>query len=95
MFQNRTLNNRISRIHERALRLVYPNKNLSFSELLELDNAVPIHSKHHRKLQVLVTEMLNPIMHNVEKWPKHILKILQCEHHKIFNVYFTIFQHYA
>ena len=54
MFHNRALNNRINKIHERALRLVYQNKNLSFSELLELDNAVTI---HQRNLQVLVTEM--------------------------------------
>ena len=40
MFLNRALNNRINKIHERALRLVYQNKNLSFSELLELDSAV-------------------------------------------------------
>ena len=52
MFHNRALNNRINRIHERALRLVYQNTNLSFGELLELDNAVTV---HQRNLQVLVT----------------------------------------
>ena len=52
MFHNKALNNRNYRIHERALRLVYQNKNLSFSELLELDNAVTI---HQRNLQVIVT----------------------------------------
>ena len=45
MFQNRALNNRIKRIQKRALRLLYQNKNLSFSELLELDNAVTIHQR--------------------------------------------------
>ena len=54
MFHNRALNNRINKIHERALRLVYQNKNLSFSELIELDNAVTI---HQRNLKVLVTEI--------------------------------------
>ena len=54
MFYNRALNNRIYRIHERALRLVYQNKNLSLIELLELDNAVTI---HQRNLQVLATEI--------------------------------------
>ena len=39
----RVLDARINKIHKRALRLVYQNKNLSFSELLELDNAVAIH----------------------------------------------------
>ena len=43
MFHNRALNDRINKIHKRALRLVYQNKNLSFSELLELDNAVIKH----------------------------------------------------
>ena len=54
MFHNRSLNNRINKIHERALRVVHQNKNLSFSELLVLDNAVTI---HQRNVQVLVTEI--------------------------------------
>ena len=53
MFYSRSLNNKINWIHERALRLVYQN-NLSFSELLDLDNFVTVHQK---KLQVLVTEI--------------------------------------
>ena len=53
MFHSRNLNNKINWIHERALRLVYQN-NLSFSELLDLDNSVTVHLKY---LQVLVTEI--------------------------------------
>ena len=53
LFHNIALNNRINMIHERALRLKHQNKNLSFSELLELDDSVTIHQK---KLQVLVTK---------------------------------------
>ena len=53
MFHSRNLNNKINRIHERALRLVYQN-NLSISELLDLDNSVTVHQKN---LQVLVTEI--------------------------------------
>ena len=53
MFHCRNLNNKINWIHERALRLVYQN-NLSFSELLNLDNSVTVHQKN---LQVLVTEI--------------------------------------
>ena len=52
MFYSRNLNNKIKKMHERALRLVYQN-NLSFSELLDLDNSVRVHQK---KLQVLVTD---------------------------------------
>ena len=53
MFHSRNLNNKINRIHERALRLVYQN-NLSFAELLDLDNSVTVHQKN---LQVLATEI--------------------------------------
>ena len=53
MFHSCNLNNKINQIHERALRLVYQN-NLSFSELLNLDNSVTVHQKN---LQVLVTEI--------------------------------------
>ena len=54
MFHNRTLNNKINKLHERALRLVYKNDNCTFQELLEMDNAVTIHD---RNLQRLATEM--------------------------------------
>ena len=53
MFHSRSLNNKINRVHERALRLVYQN-NLSFSGLLDLDNSATMHQKN---LQVLVTEI--------------------------------------
>ena len=35
MFHSRDLNNRINRLYERALRLVYKNNNLTFEELLK------------------------------------------------------------
>ena len=44
MFRSRNLNNKINRIHEQALRLVYQN-NLSLSELLDLDNSVKVYEK--------------------------------------------------
>ena len=54
MFHNRTLNNRINKIHERALRLVYKNETfLSFDDLLKRDRSVSIHQKN---LQILATE---------------------------------------
>ena len=37
MFHNRTLNNKINRLYERALRIVYKNENLTFQELLDKD----------------------------------------------------------
>ena len=54
MFHSRTLNNKINRLHERALRLAYKDNNLSFGEHLEIDKSVTI---HHKNLQKLATEM--------------------------------------
>ena len=54
MNHSRALNNKINRIHERALRLVYRDKKSTFDELLTKDNSVKVHIKN---LQVIVTEM--------------------------------------
>ena len=54
MFHSRTLNNKINKLHERALSLVYNDHDLSFGELLMKDKSETI---HHRNLQKLAIEM--------------------------------------
>ena len=54
MFHNRTLNNRINKLQERALRLVHNDNTSSFCELLQKDNSFTI---HHRNIQKLALEM--------------------------------------
>ena len=51
---NRTLNNKINRVHERALRIVYRDKTWNITKLLQKDNAVTV---HQRNLHVLATEI--------------------------------------
>ena len=53
MFHTKELNNQISSLNEKALRLTYQNRNSSFDELLKLDKSVSI---HYRNLQYLLTE---------------------------------------
>ena len=58
MFCDRTLNNKINRIHERAflgaLRIAYKDMTSDYDTMLLRDNAVPIHI---RNLQLLMTEV--------------------------------------
>ena len=55
MSHSRTMNNRINKIHEKTLRLVYKDeKNLSLDDLLKKDKSVSI---HQRNLQILATEI--------------------------------------
>ena len=56
---SRTLNNKINKLHERALRPVYDDRQSTFDELLNIDKSVTI---HHRNLQVLAAELYKVIM---------------------------------
>ena len=61
MFHFRQLNNKRNKFHERALRLVYKNQNLSFQELLHLDNSFCIHHTNLKKLTIEIYKAKNRI----------------------------------
>ena len=68
MCHNRTHRNKINRLHERCLRLIYNDKRSSFEDLLEKDNSVSI---HHKNLQALANEMFQvhtKTSPNLGKW---------------------------
>ena len=54
MFCSKKLNDRINRIHERALRMVYLDYTMEFEDLLKKDGSVTI---HHRNVQLVAIEM--------------------------------------
>ena len=54
MMHSRSINNKIKRIHQWVLRIIYKGKFSTFENLLEKYKAVKIHV---RNMQVLVTEM--------------------------------------
>ena len=58
MFHRRRLNNKINRIHERALRTTYNDKSSSYRELLTKDRSVTI---SHRNIRALAIEIYKVI----------------------------------
>jgi len=54
MFHDRSVNKKINKIHERALRIAYKNSCTSFEDLLEKAESVSI---HQRNLKLLATEI--------------------------------------
>ena len=81
MFHNRTLNNKINRLHERALQIVYKNDKLTFQELLDMDNSITI---HHKNLQRLATEMYK-VKNNISPLPMQELFTAQANVHDLRN----------
>ena len=77
MFHSRELNNKINRIHERSLRLVYSDKTSTFQELLDKDKSVFV---HHKINQVLATEIYKTVNGLVPTITNSIFEIKDIEY---------------
>jgi len=58
-FHSRASNNKINKLHERALRLVYGDYNSSFESLLDKDHSFTIHIQTIQKLAIEIFKCLN------------------------------------
>ena len=54
MYQSRTLSKQTNKLHQRALQLVYDDRQSTFEELLNIGKSLTI---HHKNVQVLATEL--------------------------------------
>ena len=54
MFHDRHINNKVNKIHERAVRIACKDSHSGFESLLERNNSV---SRHQRNLQLLLVEI--------------------------------------
>ena len=61
MFHSRSLNNKINRLHERCLRIIYNDKHSNFEELLVKDNSVSIHHNYIHTLAIEIYKVANGI----------------------------------
>ena len=70
----RTLNDKINKFHERALRILYKDNNASFEEILEKDKSITI----HRNIKLLAKEMYKVnIICNQTFWGNFLLYATQ------------------
>ena len=61
MFHSRSLNNKINRLHDRCLRIIYDDKHSNFEELLVKDNSVSIHHNNIHTLPIEIYKVANDI----------------------------------
>ena len=59
MFHSRKMNNRINKIHERSLRIVFNDYRSTFRELLDKDNSVTIHGRNIQNLAIELYKVIN------------------------------------
>ena len=59
MFHSRTLNNKINKLYERALRITYDDETSTFDELLRIDGTLTIHERNLQKLATLMYKVKN------------------------------------
>ena len=64
---NRSLNNKINRLHERCLQIVYNDKKSNFNELLAKDGSVSIHHQNLQKLAVEMFKISRGLSHEIVK----------------------------
>ena len=96
MCHGRTLNNKINRIHERALRIVYNDYKSNFKKLLERDHSFTIHERNIQYLAIGANKVKNGlspvIMSDVFQFVKNSVYELKSGNHlqrtNIQTVYF-------
>ena len=61
MFHTRSLNDKINKLHERALRMVYDDDTSTFKELLVKDRAYTIHERNIQTLAIQCFKVINKL----------------------------------
>ena len=59
MFHSRSLNNKINRLHERCLHIIYIDKRSNFEELLVKDTSFSVHRNNVHTLAIEIYKMVN------------------------------------
>ena len=80
MFHIRSLNNKINRLHERCLRIIYNDKHSNFEELLVKDNSVSIHHNNIHTIAIEIYKVANGICPEIMN---DIFKLRESTHYNL------------
>ena len=83
MCHSRENNNKINRLHERCLRIIYNDKRSSFNALLEKDGSASIYDKN---IKILATEMFKVIKNLA---PTHMHDIFKSKDQPHYNLRYS------
>ena len=67
MFHSRKLNNKINKLHERCLRIVYNNNTSTYEELLGTDNSASVHLRNVQALAIELYKVVNGFSPDITK----------------------------
>ena len=65
MFHGREVNQRINRLHERAISLAYNDYNSTFEHLLEKDDSCTVHHSNLHFLSIELYKVVNDVTTNI------------------------------
>ena len=68
MFHSRQLNNKINKLHERCLRIVYNNNTSTYEEHLETYNSVSVHLQNVQALAIELNKVVNRFSPDIMKY---------------------------
>ena len=90
MCHSRLINNKINRLHETCLRIIYSDKSSSFEELLEKDGSVTVHVRNLQKLAIEMFKVYKnlspPIISDLFKVRENNYNLRNCSYFSIPNV---------
>ena len=80
MFHSRSLNNKIYRLHERYLLIIYNDKRSTYEELLGKDNSVLV---HHNNIHAIATKMYEVVNGITPEITNEVFKLREETHYHL------------
>ena len=87
MLHSRTMNNKINRLHERSLRIVYSDQSSTFEELLEKDGTFSIHLRNIQSLAIEIYKFVNGLSPEIMNSVFHLTENNQYSLRNVYELY--------